>query len=450
MQKEAAFPEHKRTQALRSSMKEAGTAGTSASISELYAVPFAKEIGTSPFYIGVLSALTGIAAPLAQLYGSALLHRASRKRIVLLFSLLQALLWLPLIALALALHRGMLLTAGPLLFILFYTLLIAIGNVSFPAWFSWLGDIVKEQERGRYFSKRNRIIGFAGLLIVLAGAFVIDLAKTRGMLLLGFASIFAIAFTLRLFSLTFIKRMRAPSFTLHSRDQFSLFNFLRRMDSVGKFALYLALLNAALMFASPFFAVYMLQELSFNYITLMAVMLSSTLFYLFFLPLAGRFSDRFGNIRLLHVANLFFILSPLCWILIQHPLLLIIVPQLVAGIANAALTIAATNFLYDAVSPKHRPLCVTYTNILAGIGTFFGSLLGGAVLSVFHPSTLSPFLFLFAMAALLRFLVGFIFLPHLKEARRVSPLPSFSLNLLHPFRSLNNDFTWVKRVLKEG
>lgn len=450
MPKEVALPEGASKRVLRTTLREGAYTGASVSISELYAVPFAKEIGTAPFGIGALSALTGIASPLAQLYGTRLLQRRSRKRITLRFMLLQTLLWIPIVLLALAVQKHWLSASAPLLFILLSTLLIIAANIYFPAWFSWIGDLVPEQERGRYFSKRGRIIGFIGLVIVLGGAFLIDFFKTRGWLLLGFACLFALAALLRFFAMTEIKKIPERQQYVTSRDYFSFFAFLRRMDNFGRFAVYIAFFNGAVMFASPFFAIYMLQELNFSYVTLMLVTLSSTLFYLLFTPAAGRFSDKYGNRRLLHISNVLFILSPLCWILIQNPLLLIIVPQLVAGIANAAFGMGSTNFIYDAVQPKHRALCVTYTNLLAGAGTFIGALLGGFVVETAHPSNLSPFFFLFGMAALLRFLAGFIFLPRIHEVKRTSPLPSFSLNLFHPLHSLNNDFTWMKRVLKEG
>ena len=440
--------EKTRQHALKTSLKQAATGDTSTSIGELYAVPFAKEIGSAPFLVGVLTALTGIATPLAQVYGSSLLQHLSRKRLVLRFSFIQALLWIPVIALTLSYYFGFFVAATPFLFIFFYTLLVAVGNIAFPAWFSWLGDLINKNERGKYFSTRNRIIGSLGLVIVLAGASIIDVFKTRGMLLIGFTLLFTLAGALRFAAFFFMKRQYAPLFNAQLQKRISFWTFIKSKDQVSTFAIYLALFNGALMIASPFFALYMLQDLKFSYFTLMAVTLSSTVFYLLFTPLAGHFSDRYGNVRLLRIANLFFMLSPLCWLFIKNPLLLIGVSQLVAGIANAALAMAATNFLYDAVPAQRRPFSVAYTNILAGIGIFLGALLGGVIVSTLHPSSLNPYLFLFAISALLRGIVGFGFLPSLKEVKKTSPLPLFSLNVFHPVRTFHDDTTWVKRVLK--
>ncbi len=431
----------------KQSLQEAGTSGASTSIGELYAVPFAKEIGAQPIQVGFLTALSGIIAPLVQLFGTHLLERGkNRKQIVLTFVFFQSIMWLPIIALAIAIQTGHLAQASTSLFILLYTLLVALGNVTFPAWFSWIGDLIPEHERGKYFSVRNRIIGVVGLVVVLGGAFIIDLFRTRGYILLGFALIFACAATCRLGSLLALKRIDDPPFKSRSRDHFSFISFLKRMDNFGKFSLYLAAFNAALMFASPFFALYMLEELKFSYVTLMLVTLSSTLVYLLVIPLMGKFSDRYGNKRLLHIANIAFIFSPLPWIIVRDPLLLIIIPQLFAGVANAALVIGATNFTYDAVSPRHRPLCVTYSNILVGGGTFIGAMLGGLVLK-YHPTASTSYLYLFGMASLFRFLVAFIGLPKIKEVKPVEQMPSLPLDITHPVKTIQQDVTWMRRML---
>lgn len=447
--KEIVVPKALARPALKHSMEEARTSGAALSIGELYAVPFAREVGAQPLHIGILTALSGVVAPFAQLYGTRLLEQGKeRKRVVLAFVLLQALMWLPLIALAIALHAGSLATAGPLTFIVLYTLLIALGNVAFPAWFSWMGDLVPEKERGTYFSRRNQIVGIVGLLVVLAGAFIMDLFRTRGYLLLGFALLFACAASFRFSSLFALRRQYVPEFHTHKKDHIPFRSFLKQGSMFSTFSIYLALFNAALMFASPFFTLYMLNELQFSYVTLMLVTLSSTLVYLLAMPLMGRFSGRYGNRHLLQIANIAFIFSPLPWILIRDPWLLIIVPQLFAGVANAAFAIGVTNYTYDALPPRKRPLFVSYSNILVGVGTFVGALLGGLVLSYYKPSSGTSFFFLFGMTSLLRFLVAFIYLPKIKEVKPVSPFPTPDLDVAHPQRMLVHDLAWAKKVFR--
>jgi MFS family permease len=200
------------------------------------------------------------------------------------------------------------------------------------------------------------------------------------------------------------------------------------------------------MIASPFFAVYMLEELKLNYATYTLVTMSSSVYYLLFTPLVGRFSDHYGNKKLLHLSTMLFSINPLLWIFIKSPLLLILIPQLLVGLANAALVIGVTNFTYDAVSPKHRGLCAAYFNILTGIGIFAGSLLGGFLIKYLQISSISPFILVFALAFITRTLVSLIFLPRIKEEKKVSRLPPMHINITHPFKTLHSEIGWFRKI----
>ena len=224
-------------------------------------------------------------------------------------------------------------------------------------------------------------------------------------------------------------------------------DFLKRFDNFGKFAVYQALFNFVLMIASPFFAVYMLQELNFNYITFMIVTISSTIFYLLFVPLIGKFSDKYGNRLLLHTGAFLFSINPILWIFIKSPLLLILIPQMIVGLANAALVIGHINFTYGSVSKEHRAICTAYANILIGIGVFFGSLLGGLIINYAHPSFINTFVFVFLISAIGRFAVSFIFLKILKDEKKFPSLPPQHIHLFHPFKTIHSEIGWVKHVM---
>ena len=223
---------------------------------------------------------------------------------------------------------------------------------------------------------------------------------------------------------------------------------MKKMDNYGKFSIYLAFFNGAIMIASPFFAVYMLQYLKFSYVTFMIISISSTVVYLLSIPIAGKFSDRYGNVKLMHVANVLFILTPILWIFIKNPFWLIGIPQVISGLANAAFIIAATNFNYDAVSPEKRGLCVSYNNILVGAGMFIGPIIGGLIVNYYHPSALNPYLFLFGVAAFFRLVVGLIFLPGIKEVKKIKYIPNFSMEVTHPWKAIHNDVSWLKHIVK--
>lgn len=437
MKKEANNPQNLKEKALKVSINEGTAVNLATSFGDSYIIPFALAVKAQPIHIGILSSFSGFLYQIAQFFGSRMMERYSRKKITIYFVFLQALTWLLISATAFSVWKNLFNGYSIWLLIILYSLLMFLSGIAYPTWFSWMGDLVPEDKRGEYFGQRNRIASTFGLIAVLLAAFFLDYYKTQGYLLLAFSVLFALASLSKFISYLLLHKQYSPKFKQKKRDYFSLWSFLKKYDNFGKFAVYHGFLNLAIMVASPFFNVYMLQELNFSYTTFTIATVSYTIFYLVFLPLAGKFSDRYGNRRLTIITNIFFVLTPILYILVKTPLGVILLPQLSAGIASAASVISFSNFIYDAVSPRHRSLCVTYTNSLVGVGTLLGSLIGGLIVGYFHPAGINPYIFVFIVAAILRFLVAVIFLPDIKEVRKVKRLPSKYTFFMHPINFLH-------------
>jgi len=436
------IPELKR-HALKTSIREGTFASISSNLGDGFITPFALALNAQPIHIGILSSLSGFLAQLAQYPGTRLMEKFSRKKIVLWFVFLQAIMWLFISALGILMWKGIFQNYLIYGLIVFYSLLVFIGGIAIPAWFSWMGDIVSPESKGQYFSKRNRITSFFGLIAALSAAFILDYYKAKGLALLVFSIMFGLASLFRFISYLLFRKQYAPKFRQKKRDYFSIWAFLKRYDNFGKFAVYHGFFNFAVMVASPFFNVYILKELNFSYSMFIITTVSYTIFYLLFLPLAGKFSDKYGNKRLTVITNTFFIITPILYSIVKAPILIILLPQLSAGIASAASSISFSNFIYDSVSQKHRSICITYTNILIGIGTLLGSLAGGLIVNYLHPPFMSPYIFVFLVAAALRFLVAIYFLPQIKEVKKVSRLPPSYAVVSHPIHFLHVESTRV-------
>ncbi|MBI2631571.1 MFS transporter [Candidatus Pacearchaeota archaeon] len=436
----------KKQRALKISIKEGSASGFSDSIGSTYIVPFVKELNGGAIHVGILSAVSGLIAPIAQFFGNNLMEKYSRKRIVSRFTLIQGLLWIPIAILGFLFWKNIALSYLIPALIILYVLLAATGGIVFPALFSWMGDLIQEKSKGSYFGKRNRIISIVSLIALVFAAISLSILKNIILPIILLSLFFIIAFISKYISYKLIKKQYEPKFRLKGGYYFSLWAFINRFDNYGKFTIYHAFFNFAIMIASPFFAIYMLEELNLNYIIYTIVTMSSSVFYLLFTPLVGKFSDRYGNKKLLHLSTFLFSINPLLWIFIKSPIILILVPQLLVGLANAALVIGVTNFTYDSVSAKHRGLCVAYFNILTGIGIFIGSLLGGFLIKYVQLSSYSPYLLVFALAFIMRSLVSIIFLPKIKEVKKVSRLPPMHVNITHPFKSLHSEIGWFRKI----
>jgi len=451
MEKEAA----KKNKSLKIAIKEGAAAGFAGDLGNSLIVPLATEMGANALHIGILNSLSGISSPLAEIKGDRLMEKYSRKKITTKYIPRQALTWIPIAVLGILYANNIITGYLPWVLIILYSLLTGFGGLAHPAWFSWLGDLVKDKERGKYFAKRNVYIGIAGTAAVLLGGFVLDKFRTVGQVMIGFGILFLVSFLFRMISYYYMKKQYEPPFRIEKKDYFSFWAFLKRYDNYGKFAVYQAFFNFAIMIASPFFAFYMLKELGFenNYFLYMIVTLSNTFFYLIFTPLAGKFSDKYGNLKLMWISNIFFVLSPLAWMFTKSIIAIIFIPQLIAGIANAGLNLSITNYTYDAVSPKKRGLCIAYNNLLTGFGILVGSLLGGFLIKYVSFSWINSFFFVFALAALLRLIVGIVFLPQLTEIKKVSKISihiPIHMHLINPSRMLRLGHSVSYHINKKG
>ena len=70
--------------------------------------------------------------------------------------------------------KGVWLSVLPILLIVFYCLQIGVGAIAGPAWFSWMGDLVPKEKRGKYFGKRNRILQAVTIITMLTAGFLLD------------------------------------------------------------------------------------------------------------------------------------------------------------------------------------------------------------------------------------------------------------------------------------
>ncbi|MFA5020115.1 MAG: MFS transporter [Candidatus Pacearchaeota archaeon] len=422
-----------------------------------FITPFALAIKSSNFQIGFLSSFVGLIGPLAQWGSSHLMEKYDRKKIVVYTVLIQSLLWLPIMFLGLMFFFNIWKTLLPIFLIIFYSLHIGIGAIAGPPWFSWMGDLVPNKERGRYFGKRNEITQTVLIVSMLVFGFVLDLFKTKGLILTGFTLLFSVSMFSRLYSSYLFTKQYNPKFKLKRGYYFSFFDFIKHSlgTNFGRFTLFMGLLHLAVYIASPFFAVYMLDELKLSYTWFTILTISQTVFSIVFMPFWGKFTDRYGNRLAILICCLMIPLVPILWMFSANKLYLLIVPQLIGGICWGGFGLATVNFIYDSAKPEHRALCSTYYNVLVGIGVFIGGIFGGViakytpldfVAKILPGRFASIFLFLFLVSAVTRLIVVLIFLPQITEVRSVKKPHilvrehKFVVGLEHGLKNINHSF----------
>lgn len=412
-------------ESLRISRVEGIPASVMLGIFDYYLIPLGLFLGATTPQIGLLSALPHLLGSLSLLFAvQAVGWVGSRQRFIVRTAALQAALLLPVAALPLLPLPGRIgLLIG--LMVCFRVLLNLIG----PAWGSLMSDYLPAEKRGLYFGGRARIVGGAQLAaIALAG---LALSATKPVApAVGFAGILLAASLARFLSAWQLSRMAdMPAHAVPGSD-FTFLMFLRRFreSNFVKFVFYTAGIVFATFIAAPFFSVYMLRDLGFDYLTYMAVHLAAVLTGLLAFPIWGRHADAVGNARVLKTTGLIVPFIPFLWLVSGNPAYLAAV-ELIAGFVWGGFNLCATNFIYDAVTPEKRVRCLGYFNMINGIAIFAGTSLGGFLADRLPFLLGYRLLALFALSGGLRLLVYLLLAPRFREvrasSRRVSSLQLF-------------------------
>jgi MFS family permease len=400
-------------ESLRASFKDGVFAAVMAGISDYYATPLALFLGATVLQVGLLIAFPNLLSSLSQFLAVRVIRWVGgRVRLLVRLVASQA---------TLILGIGMLpwleVPYRVELFIIFLILAALCGGLAGPAWGSLMSDYIPARQRGRYFGWRNRIVGIVTLGSVIASGLLLhwleDVSYTA-----GFSIIFSAAALTRYVSAHFISRIDEPPQKKDPANEFTFVMFLARFRESNflKFVIAIACLNFATYLAAPFFAVFMLRDLQFSYLTYMALQVGSSLASLIALPLWGRHADLVGNVRVLRLSSFFAALVPALWLFSSNPAYLMLV-QIWAGFSWSGVTLCSGNFIYDAVTPQKRVRCIAYFNVINGVAIFLGSSIGGFLASRLPPLFGYRLLSLFALSFIGRLVFYLLFSRRFREVR---------------------------------
>ncbi len=441
------------SQSLRNSIKDAGAVSVMDGVGTNFVSPYAIAMQATPFQVGLLTSIANLLAPWFQIFSNKLIRIRSRKFIVTKAVLFHALLWLPLALIPFFIESA---SFRAWSVVVLFALIAIVGGFASPAWSSWIGDLVKEEEKGRFFSKRNKIAGSVVLISSLFAAWFLKLfnGNERELngetVLIGFSTLFFIAFLARLISRYYLNRQYEPRFVYDPESYFSIGSFIKRLrnSNLGKFVLYSALLRFAVAVSGPFFAVYMLRDLNFSYPAYISMTVASSLGNIAILSLWGRLSDRFGTVKIIIISGLMLSFIPLFWLISRNWYYLLLVNAF-GGAAWGGFGLAGGNFIFDVVPRKKRSFAFAYHNIFVGAGIFLGATVGGLIATHSSFRVLgNVYLFLFLISGLARLFFTLIFVFGLREERRVEDKPIVEIASTELMKGFINDvFVFVDNVL---
>ncbi len=387
-----------------------------------FITPFGIALGATTGQIGLLTAVPNLAASLAQIKTADVTESVkSRKKVITIAVFAHLVMFLPMLLIPFVLKGR-----GVEFLILFYTLHLSFGNFAAPPWGSLISEYLPANKRGKYFGFRNKTLGFVSVASAFLGGFLLyRFAKWN--IFIGYAVLFLIALFTRLASWYYLNKMYEPPFRIDKDARFGFFEFVANIkkSNFTKFVFYAAAMIFCVNLAAPFFAVYMLKNLSMNYLTYTVVVMSSTITTLLVMDRWGKKADLFGNIKVLKTCSFFVPFVPMLWLFSTNTVYLILI-QVIAGFFWSGFNLAMANFIYDAVSPPKRTRCIAYFNVINGAAIFLGAILGGYIANFLPPLFGYKLLTLFLLSGALRLFVA-VFSFSLKEVRPVKKTSSFKL-----------------------
>lgn len=390
---------------------------------ESFFAAFAILMNATSVQLGLLDALPKSLGSISQLFSNKLVsYFKSRKRFVYTSALLEGLMYIPI---ALIFFFGRLRLYYLIFFVCIYWTLGLILN---PAWSSWMGDLVRDKERGEYFGRRNKIAGLTTFFTFLIGGYLLQRFSTNETTeYVGFAILFSLALISRVFSFIFLTKKFEPEYHLDEGEQFTFMEFLKQATkrNYGRFVLFLSVMNFAVYASSPFFTAYMLYDLKLDYLTFTIVTAASLIVKYLTMPIWGRFSDRFGTRKILSLTGFLMPLVPILWLFSSSvPYLLLI--QFYSGFVWAGFELSSFNFTFDTTTPQRRATCVAYYNVLNGVAILTGAMFGSLIVK-YNSVFWSKYLLIFLVSGVIRYAASFIFISKLREVRPVEPIPYHTL-----------------------
>jgi MFS family permease len=262
------------------------------------------------------------------------------------------------------------------------------------------------------------------------GGMLLDYFKGISLLFAGFAVLFLVSMLARMVSTRLLTKHYEPHLAHKQGYYFGFVEFVKKMpqNNFGRFALFVALMSFATGISSPFFAVYMLNELKFSYFEYTLILMAPLFMNLLFVAWWGKFADKYGNLLVMKICGLVICFGSLLWIVSPflfavNAWLLVAYLMIIEGISGFAwvgFNLSSGNFVYDAVSRERMALCVAYSSILSSIGFLVGVTIGGIIISLnLSVIWLGPILLVFLLSFVMRIIVYLLLAPKIKEVREV-------------------------------
>jgi hypothetical protein len=384
-----------------------------------------------------LTTLVNLSLSLICIKAPALIERLGlTKRGAVTLSFLNICAWVPLI-LALLLSK---LGIAPVWFALLWLINVVPGILLNFQRDNWLSDLVPRNALGRYFGQRLAIksafyLGAFCFLGYLLDAF-------GGKSLASFAFVFILALVMALVDFIIFTHMYEPGKKSPmppeqepQKIKFGIFNFIGELKEkkLNTFVLFTSFFYLTVGLSGPLYAVYMLQERHFTYLSFTIIISAEYLARVVSAPFWGRFADKAGNIRVLGIVSRIIPIIPIGWLFCANIGYLAFI-QVLSGVCWGAFDLCTQSYLYKVAPPPKKLRYIVYTRCLILFATALGGLIGAYLVKGVFFTFGSRLLSIFMISGFFRAAVVMYLIPKLVDLAvsygKPSTSPRFEFKML--------------------
>ncbi len=368
----------------------------------------------TPSQIALVSSvplLSQLLSPVAAWWASRL---TQRRYICVILVLIGRLLWL---LAALAPQLGI----APSMMPGFLLLLVGVSSF-FQAsvsiiWTAWMGDIIPEDTRGRFFGRRSGIVGVVGMVANLLAGWFLDYVGAP----FNFQAVLAVSVLFAILSALLLLWHYDPSIPKEGIDLYQVILLPWQEANFRVFLCFAAILFFGIFLSAALITVYFLEDLhlSFSQLALWSVIAAVT--NLVSAELWGRLADRIGNKTVVIYGLLIMGLGfPVCWILadLSH-IAFFWISAVIDAVAWGAAGPAIFNLSLSSAPKGNRASYIAMYSLVSGLAGFLSGALSGPLYEILNQlefANWSGYHSLFVLSGLFR-LGAIVPLVKIKEAR---------------------------------
>lgn len=276
------------------------------------------------------------------------------------------------------------------------------GNVVSGLWIAWMGDLVPKEFRGRHFAWRNRFFSFTQLICTLVAGFFLKEYTAGNSTWILFSIVFLLAAFFRLCSYCMMYLQMEPPVT-KSTMPINFRSVIKNREFVH-YCLAAGLMQGMVAVAGPFFNVWYIRDLKFDFFTLAAASAATVLGTICALPVWGKLADSIGNRRIVLITGFLICTVPLPYLAASLPWHIWVL-NFYTGFCWSGYNLGNFNYLLLASGNNKPEINISFSVAVNGIFVFVFSMIGG------HLSQNLPHVFawqlqsLFLLSAILRFVI---------------------------------------------